>query len=123
MKKVYLVEDNNDNADLIEDMLADSYDLSWFEDGMKLLNHLKDDNPEPPDIFLLDISLPGMGGVELLKHIRKMEKYAERPCMALTAFAMVTDREKLLDSGFDAYMSKPIVDDQELIDEIERLTS
>ncbi len=122
MKKVCLVEDNQDNADLIEDFLADDYDLTWFDDPADLFSYLESPEATPPDIFLMDIGLPGMDGVEVLTKVRQMDEYREIPMIALTAHAMSTDRERFKEAGFDGYVTKPIVDDELIVNEIERLT-
>jgi CheY-like chemotaxis protein len=75
----------------------------------------------PPELVLLDISLPSMTGLEVLEHMRADPALARLPVIALTAHAMPDDREKFLAQGFDAYVSKPIVDEELLFREIERL--
>jgi CheY-like chemotaxis protein len=70
---------------------------------------------------LLDISLPGMDGNEILQRIRKDENLRNLPVIALTAHAMAGDREKFLAAGFDDYITKPIVDESQLVASIERL--
>lgn len=61
-----------------------------------------------PDLILLDIHMPKMDGYEVARHLRKDQKCVNIPIVAVTALAMVGDREKLLTSGFDGYISKPI---------------
>jgi len=70
---------------------------------------------------LLDISLPGMDGTQVLAKIRAEERLKELPVVALTAHAMAGDREKYLAAGFDEYISKPIVDEKVLLEILERL--
>ncbi len=122
MKQIYLVEDNQDNADLILDLLSDDYEIQWFPGGKELLSFFEDEESKVPDIFLLDISLPDMDGVELLKRLRRIERLEAIPTVALTAHAMKFDKERFLDVGFNGYVSKPIVDEEELIEAIEQLT-
>ena len=100
MKRVFLVEDNRDNADLVEDFLCEAYEVSWFDDGPKLLSLLDQSAIEPPGIFLLDIGLPGMDGVELLAKIKEIDGYQNIPSIALTAHAMVGDEPKFREAGF-----------------------
>ena len=74
-----------------------------------------------PDLVLLDISLPGMDGAEVLQWVRSQESLSSLPVIALTAHAMSGDREKYLEMGFDEYVTKPIVDEEVLMGAIERL--
>ena len=123
MIRVYLVEDNPDNADLIMDFLIEDYEIKWFKSGSPLLDFLEKPDINPPDIFLLDIGLPVMNGEEILKKLRNNEIYKNVPAIALTAHAMKGDKQHFLDVGFDGYVSKPMIDETELIDEIGRLTN
>jgi CheY-like chemotaxis protein len=75
-----------------------------------------------PDIFILDIGLPGMDGITLLGKIRLLSTISKIPAIAFTAHAMSTDRQRFLDAGFNGYISKPIIDEGDLVVEIERLT-
>lgn len=118
MKKIALVEDNPDNRMLISILLEDEYEIAEFEDGPSAVEGLAD---ESPDLVLLDISLPGMDGPDVLKHLRGDPRTMGLPMIALTAHAMVGDRAHYLSLGFDGYVSKPIVDEQILLDEIEGL--
>lgn len=74
-----------------------------------------------PDLVLLDISLPGMDGTEVLQSIRANVELRQLPIIALTAHAMAGDREKFLAAGFDDYVTKPIVDETQLFGAIKRL--
>lgn len=118
MKRVLVVEDNHDNMDLVEAFLEDDYELIKAFDGKAGYEMAVQ---EKPDLILLDISLPEMDGTEVIQHIRKNEQIKSTPVIALTAHAMLGDKEKFLEYGFDDYMSKPIVDDEELIELIETL--
>lgn len=121
MKIVALVEDNPDNMDLVTDMLEDRFELVPFSSALDLLAYLEEPEAKAPDIFVLDISLPQMDGITLMRKLREIDAFRSKPMLALTAHAMVDDRRHLLDAGFDEYLSKPIVDDEELIDKIEML--
>jgi len=115
MKTVLIIEDNRDNMDVLEAFLEDDFELLEATDGQSGLDMVKE---EQPDIVLLDISLPIMDGLEVIKYIREDEVINNIPVIALTAHAMLGDKEKFLKAGFDDYMSKPIIDDELLIDMI-----
>ena len=121
-KKIFLVEDNPDNADLLVDLLEDEYEIEWHPDPLKALKALTDYQSKLPDIFLLDISLPKMEGTTLLKRIRDLPLVGQIPAIALTAHAMKSDRESFIQIGFNGYLSKPIVDLAQLTGLIEELT-
>jgi two-component system, cell cycle response regulator DivK len=121
MKCIFLVEDNKDNADLIRDILSESFHIVHFPAADPLLRGLRSKTTLHPDLLLLDISLPGMDGTELLKEIRRHDAFRRVPAIALTAHAMTNDRERFLRDGFDDYVSKPIVDETLLLDAIANL--
>ena len=73
-----------------------------------------------PDLVLLDISLPGMDGNEILTRIREDDRLRPLPVIALTAHARAGDREKYLAAGRNDYITKPIVDEAVLFEAIER---
>lgn len=120
MSKVAVIEDNADNRLLLEVMLGEQYELAEYATGPEGLAGLKSDRPK---LVLLDISLPGMDGLEVLREIRGDVELQGIPVVALTAHAMAGDRERLLAAGFDSYFSKPILDEELLLAEIERLLS
>lgn len=116
--RLALVEDNADNRLLVQAILDDEYEISEYENGADAMDGL---SSGVPDLVLLDISLPGMDGTEVLQWIRSQEALRSVPVIALTAHAMSGDREKYLALGFDDYVTKPIVDEDVLIGAIERL--
>jgi CheY-like chemotaxis protein len=118
MKRIAVIEDNPDNRLLVRAILEDRYELIEFDTGKKALAAIPAD---PPDLVLLDISLPEMDGGEVLERIRQMEGLSTLPVIALTAHAMVGDRERFLAAGFDQYISKPILDPDTLITTIAEL--
>ena len=117
MKRIAVVEDNPDNRLLVQAILDDLYELSEYETGTEAIDGLGDDLP---DLILLDISLPGMDGTEVLAWIRKHDDLKDTPVIALTAHAMAGDREKYISAGFNDYVTKPIVDEAVLTEAIER---
>ena len=117
MTTIAVVEDNPDNRLLLQALLSDRYDLVEFDNGMDALAGLE---AALPDLVLLDISLPGMDGNEILGRIRADDRLRRLPVIALTAHAMAGDREKYLRAGFDDYITKPIVDETRLLSAIER---
>ncbi len=118
MKRVAIVEDNEDNRLLLRAIVGDRYELQEYEDGKEALQGIQD---EEPDLLLLDISLPEMDGTEVLQEIRKNDRFRDLPVIALTAHAMSGDRERLLRLGFDDYFSKPILEPEELLDSMAAL--
>ena len=119
MRKVFLVEDNKDNADLILDMLNGIYEMKIFTHALELFNFLDQPDSSVPDVFLMDINLPGMSGNEILENIRIYNKYDKVPIIAVTAQKLGNDREHYLSAGFSGFISKPISDSDILIQEIE----
>ena len=116
--KIAVVEDNIDNRLLVQAILEDLYEISEYENGMEVVDGLADNIP---DLVLLDISLPGMDGAEVLEWVRSQVRLKDLPVIALTAHAMSGDRERYLEMGFDEYVTKPIVDEEVLMGAIERL--
>ena len=116
MTTIAVVEDNADNRLLLQALLGDRYELVEFDNGADALAGLA---ASLPDLVLLDISLPGMDGNEILSRIREDDRLRPLPVIALTAHAMSGDREKYLEAGFNDYITKPIVDEAVLIAAIE----
>ena len=115
--KVAVVEDNPDNRMLVQALLEDRYDLTEYETGVEAVEGLPN---AIPDVVLLDISLPEMDGTEVLAWMRGQDSLKDLPVIALTAHAMAGDREKFLSIGFNDYVTKPIIDEDVLIEAIER---
>ena len=104
--RILYVEDNFQNKRLVRKMLAArGYEVIEAEDGLtgvEMAVH------EQPDLILMDISLPGIDGVEATQRIKNFENTCHIPVIALTANAMRGDRERFLAAGCDDYLSKPI---------------
>jgi CheY-like chemotaxis protein len=117
MTTIAVVEDNADNRLLLQAILGDRCTLVEYDNGVDALAGLQ---ASLPDLVLLDISLPGMDGNEILARIRADETLRGLSVIALTAHAMSGDREKYLAAGFNDYITKPIVDEMLLLNAIER---
>ncbi len=118
MKQILLVEDNPDNRDLFKAFVSHAYEILMAENSHQALELL--DAVPVPDLFVFDISLPGMDGVDLLRKVREQDKWQNIPAIALTSHAMKGDKERFLAAGFDDYISKPIIDDTDLLDTLQR---
>jgi two-component system cell cycle response regulator DivK len=117
MKTVAVVEDNPDNRLLLRAFLGDLYRIVEYENGPAALAGFR---AEVPDAVLMDVSLPGMDGLEVLARVRADAALKGLPVIALTAHAMQGDRERFLAAGFDDYVAKPIVDEAVLKAALER---
>ena len=101
-----IVEDNPQNMKLIEMLLrSKTYNLLKACDGEEALDMA---TREQPDLIVMDMQLPKMSGVEVTKRLRQMPVFSHTPIIALPAFAMRGDRERFLEAGCNAYISKPI---------------
>jgi two-component system, cell cycle response regulator DivK len=118
MRRIMIVEDNADNRLLLGAILGGAFEITEHATGPAGLAALA---TELPELVLLDISLPGMDGVEVLGHIRADPVFRHLPVIAFTAHAMSSDRDKYLAHGFDDYITKPIVDETILLGSIARL--
>src|SRR3989304_4241727 len=106
MVKVLLVEDNPLNMELIIEILqSQGFNVDTAGDGEKAVIMAE---KSTYDIILMDIALPGIDGVETTKKIKSKSQYKNVPFVALTAFAMAGDKERLLNAGFNEYVSKPL---------------
>lgn len=111
-RRVGVVEDNDDTRLIVRAILEPVFDVDECATGQEALERFE---RRPPDAVLLDISLPGIDGIEVLSRLRADPRTAQIPVVALTAHAMVGDRERFLAQGFDGYASKPILDERDLI--------
>jgi CheY-like chemotaxis protein len=102
---ILVVEDNPDNMMTVKALLRETCNIIEASDGEAGLESAR---MFKPDLVLLDISLPGMDGFEVLAQIRKQEHLSRVPVIALTARAMKGSKEEIMAHGFDAYISKPI---------------
>ncbi len=105
-KTVLVVEDNELNMKLFHDLLeAHGYNILQTKDGMDALRIAREHRP---DLILMDIQLPEVSGLEVTKWIKEDEDLKSIPVIAVTAFAMKGDEEKIRDGGCEAYIAKPI---------------
>ncbi len=106
-RTVVVVEDNVRSRRLVRDLLElHGFDHDRGGDGRG--GPRRPSAATPPDLVLLDIQLPGMDGVAALRALRADPVTAGIPAVAVTAYAMRGDEERLLEAGFDAYIAKPI---------------
>jgi len=118
MNQVLVAEDNAVNRELLRELLeAEGYDVTEAGDGVEALRMVEQSRP---DILLLDIGMPELDGFGVIRQLRANPRSASLRVLAVTAYAMQGDREKILAAGFDGYLSKPI-NPQFLMQEIERL--
>lgn len=104
--RILVVEDNRDNMTLIVDVLASlDYEVLQATDGEQGVELA---GKEVPDLILMDLSLPRMDGWAATRAIKSQPALTHIPIIALTAHAMVGDRERALEAGCDDYISKPI---------------
>lgn len=105
-KTVLIVEDNELNMKLFHDLLdAHGYATLQTKDGMEALALARQHRP---DLILMDIQLPEVSGLEVTKWIKEDENLRAIPVVAVTAFAMKGDEEKMREGGCEAYIAKPI---------------
>lgn len=106
MSKILLVEDNEMNRDMLSRrLLRKGYELVFAVDGEEAVSQAKE---QSPDLILMDVSLPGMDGLEATRLIRQDPQTLAIPVIALTAHAMDSDRERCLAAGCNDYRTKPI---------------
>jgi len=105
-KTVLIVEDNDLNMKLFNDLLeAHGYDTLQTRDGVEALRLAREHRP---DLILMDIQLPEISGLEVTKWLKEDDNLRGIPVIAVTAFAMKGDEEKIRGGGCEAYIAKPI---------------
>lgn len=117
MKRILVVEDNASNMYLIsfiiEKMGHVVIKAATGEEGVEIAIR------ERPALILMDIQLPGIDGLEAARRIRNSEAHGEVPIIALTSYAMMGDRERLIEAGCSGYIEKPI-NPETIMGEIEK---
>ena len=105
-KRILIVEDSPQNMRLMEMTLkAKNYTLLKATDGEEALDMA---TRERPDLIIMDVQLPKLNGLEVTRKLRNTVAFSHIPIIAITAFAMKGDKEKAIEAGCDAYLSKPI---------------
>ena len=105
-KKVLIVEDNELNMKLFHDLLdSQGYETLQTREGLQALALARQHRP---DLILMDIQLPEISGLEVTKWLKDDEELSHIPVVAVTAFAMKGDEERIRQGGCEAYISKPI---------------
>jgi CheY-like chemotaxis protein len=108
-RKILVVEDNDMNMQLVEFLLEEGgYDIMKATSGEEALEVTRDSNGTPPDLILMDIHLPGMDGLSVVRAMKEEPRTSTVPILALTAHAMRGDKDRFLEAGCDGYISKPI---------------
>ena len=117
MKKVLVFEDNETNLYLMRTILQKlGHQVIEAQDGFTGVDLAQ---AEIPDLILMDIQLPGLDGYGATRKLRSIEATKDIPIIAITSYAMIGDREKILAAGCTAYIEKPI-DPESFIDELKK---
>ncbi|HEV7904772.1 MAG TPA: response regulator [Pyrinomonadaceae bacterium] len=118
--RILIADDYDDNRELLRLMLESAgYSVRETSDGRECIAAAR---AELPDIALIDLSMPVLDGWATLRELRADERTRHVACIAVTALAAEQDRQRALDAGFDAYLSKPYRS-RDLLELVERLLS
>ena len=105
-RRILLVEDTEDNREIVRDLMDSvGYELLEAHDGAAGLTMATEHRP---DLILMDIQLPEVSGLEVTKWLKEDQDLRSIPVVAVTAFAMKGDEERIREGGCEAYLSKPI---------------
>ncbi len=120
MSKILYIEDNPQNMRLVRKILKHAgYSVLEAENGLDGLDAAEN---QRPDLILMDVNLPDIDGLEVTARLKAIDHLAHIPVIALTANAMVGDRERALEAGCDDYLPKP-VGRQDLLDIVKQYVS
>jgi two-component system cell cycle response regulator DivK len=111
-KRILLVEDEQGNIDVVQNILElmfNQHTLLIARDGHEAIKLAYE---EKPDLILMDLGIPKLDGWEVTRSLKSNENFRDTPILAITAHAMVGDREKALKAGCDDYFTKPIEVDE-----------
>ena len=117
-RRLLLVDDDKDNLEILTVILSAKYDVLSYPCAEEALAALE---AARPDLVLLDIAMTPVDGLQCLKAIRAMPGYGRIPAIALTAYARDVERKAFLTGGFQAVVTKPILDHQDLFKPIDAL--
>jgi CheY-like chemotaxis protein len=118
MKKVLVADDRETGRELVRAVLENSgHQVFEASDGQEAVEQACQLHP---DLIILDIHMPGLDGFQVIEKLRRVQEFAAIPIIALTASAMMGDRERAMAAGFTGYITKPIRLDA-LRTEVERL--
>lgn len=118
MKRALVIEDNENNMKLVTFILEkNGYSTIKAGNGKRGIELA---SKKLPDFILLDIQLPDMDGLEVLKELRRSEINGEIPIIAITSYAMSGDRQRMIEAGCNGYIEKPI-DPVTIINEIRKI--
>lgn len=106
MKRVLVADDKAEGRELVRTILEnDGFEVHEAVDGMDAIVQAR---ALHPDLVILDLHMPNMDGFAAVAALRRNVEFASTPVLALTASAMMGDRERALDAGFTGYVTKPI---------------
>jgi CheY-like chemotaxis protein len=106
MKKVLIADDTATGRELVSTVLEGSgFEVVEACDGMEALERAHEHRP---DLIILDLHMPKLDGFGVIRQLRSEEEFAATPIMALTASAMMGDKERAISAGFTGYVTKPI---------------
>jgi two-component system chemotaxis sensor kinase CheA len=118
MPRIAIVDDAEDHREVFSYLLRDQYEVVGYESGAQAIDGF---SRSKPDLIIMDIRLEDMDGTEVLRRIRAIEELKDTPVIALTANAMKGDRERCLNAGFNEYISKPLLQPDQLLHCIQSL--
>jgi CheY-like chemotaxis protein len=118
MALIAIVDDAEDHREVFYYLLRDRYEVVSYESGQQAMDGFRG---RKPDLIIMDIRLEGADGTDVLRRIRADKNLQDTPVIALTANAMKGDRERCLLAGFNEYLTKPILQPDELLDCIQKL--
>ena len=106
MPKILVVDDNAVSRELLRYVLKPlGLEIVEAASGLEALERIAE---ERPDVVLLDLDMPGLDGYGVLREVRRQPEWAGLRVVAVTAYAMQSDRDKAISAGFDGYLTKPI---------------